>query len=156
LPDEADELLKARVQVINLWRPNPRTAAGCAAGDVATLAPWPRRSYCLRLIYPNRRGETYSVAFNPAHRWFYIPEMTADEALLLKCYDSANRRSRAFRTAHRLHRSDNAAGHGAAREHRICGRWCFTAVEPRNRLERELEENALLFAVRKTEWKFFH
>src|SRR5258708_3537201 len=36
-----------------------------------------------------------------------------------------------------------------------CGRWCFTAVEPRNRLERELEENCLLFAVRKTEWKFF-
>jgi hypothetical protein len=41
------------------------------------------------LIYPNRRGETYSVKYNPAHRWFYVPEMRADEALLLKCYDSA-------------------------------------------------------------------
>jgi hypothetical protein len=40
------------------------------------------------LIYPDRRGETYSVRYNPNHRWFYFPEMTADEALLLKCYDS--------------------------------------------------------------------
>jgi hypothetical protein len=23
------------------------------------------------------------------HRWFYVPEMRANEALLLKCYDSA-------------------------------------------------------------------
>jgi hypothetical protein len=41
------------------------------------------------LIYPNRNGETYSVKFNPDHRWFYFSEMAADEALLLKCYDSA-------------------------------------------------------------------
>ena len=41
------------------------------------------------LIYPNRSGETYSVKYNPNHRWYYIPEMRTDEALLLKCYDSA-------------------------------------------------------------------
>jgi hypothetical protein len=41
------------------------------------------------LIYPNRRGETYAVKYNPNHRWFYFPEMTPDEALLLTCYDSA-------------------------------------------------------------------
>jgi hypothetical protein len=29
------------------------------------------------------------VKYNPNHRWFYFPEMTPDEALLLKCYDSA-------------------------------------------------------------------
>jgi hypothetical protein len=29
------------------------------------------------------------VKFTPDHRWFYFPKMTADEALLLKCYDSA-------------------------------------------------------------------
>jgi hypothetical protein len=41
------------------------------------------------LIYPNRKGEIYTVRYNPAHRWYYVPKMTADEALLLKCYDSA-------------------------------------------------------------------
>ena len=37
----------------------------------------------------NRVGETYGVTYNPAHRWFYVPEMQPDEALLLKCFDSA-------------------------------------------------------------------
>jgi hypothetical protein len=89
LPAEADELLKGRVQVINLWRPirgpvrdTPLAlcdATSVAAGDLVASD----------LIYPNRSGETYSVKFNQQHRWFYFPEMTADEALLLKCYDSA-------------------------------------------------------------------
>ena len=29
-----------------------------------------------------------TVTFDPEHRWYYVPEMTADEVLLLKCYDS--------------------------------------------------------------------
>ena len=41
------------------------------------------------MIYPNRKGEIYSVNFNPDHRWFYFPEMVQDQALLLKCYNSA-------------------------------------------------------------------
>jgi hypothetical protein len=89
LPDEADELLKGRVQVINLWRPirGPLRDAPLAMCDASTVAA--TDLVASDLIYPNRRGETYSVTFNPAHRWFYIPEMTTDEALLLKCYDSA-------------------------------------------------------------------
>ena len=41
------------------------------------------------LRYPDRTGEVYSVAYNPAHRWFYFPEMRREEVLFLKCYDSA-------------------------------------------------------------------
>jgi hypothetical protein len=40
------------------------------------------------LVYRDRVGETYSVTYNPAHRWFYVPEMRRDEALLLKCCDT--------------------------------------------------------------------
>lgn len=40
------------------------------------------------LVYPHRVGETYSVRYNPAHHWFYVPEMQPHEVLLLKCYDS--------------------------------------------------------------------
>jgi hypothetical protein len=89
LPDEADELLKGRVQVINLWRPirGPLLDSPLAMCDAQTLTPGDL--IASDLIYPNRRGETYSVKFSPAHRWFYFPKMTADEALLLKCYDSA-------------------------------------------------------------------
>jgi len=89
LPAEADELLKGRVQVINLWRPirGPLRDTPLALCDAASVAP--DDLVASDLIYPNRQGETYSVKFSPDHRWFYFPDMTADQALLLKCYDSA-------------------------------------------------------------------
>jgi hypothetical protein len=89
LPEEADELLKGRVQVINLWRPirGPLRDAPLAMCDGQTVGPGDL--VASDLIYPGRKGETYSVKYNPNHRWFYVPEMTTDEALLLKCYDSA-------------------------------------------------------------------
>jgi hypothetical protein len=86
---EADELLKGRVQVINLWRPirGPLRDSPLAMCDATTVAP--DDLVASDLIYPNRSGETYSVTYNPSHRWFYVPDMTTEEALLLKCYDSA-------------------------------------------------------------------
>ena len=89
VPDEAEELVKGRVQVINLWRPlrGPLRDAPLAMCDGTTVAP--EDLVASDLIYPNRSGETYSVKYNPEHRWFYVPEMRVDQALLLKCYDSA-------------------------------------------------------------------
>ena len=88
LPDEADELLKGRVQVINLWRPikgpvqdSPLAVCDATTIDLADLVP-------SDLVYQHRVGETYSVKYNPAHRWFYVPQMRVDEALLLKCSDT--------------------------------------------------------------------
>jgi hypothetical protein len=40
------------------------------------------------LVYQARVGETYSVKYNPAHTWYYTPEMRRDEALLLKIADT--------------------------------------------------------------------
>jgi hypothetical protein len=88
LPDEAEELLKGRVQVINVWRPirGPLRDTPLAMADGQTVEPGDL--VASDLIYPNRSGETYSVKYNPNHRWYYIPEMRTEEALLLKCYDS--------------------------------------------------------------------
>jgi hypothetical protein len=88
LPDEAEELLRGRVQIINLWRPirGPLRDAPLAVCDAQTVKP--EQLVPSDLVYPHRVGETYSVTFDPAHRWFYVPEMQADEVLLLKCYDS--------------------------------------------------------------------
>ncbi len=88
--DQAEELLHGRVQVINLWRPirgplRDAPLAVCDAGSVAESDLVPSD-----LVYRNRVGETYGVTYNPAHRWFYVPEMQPSEALLLKCFDSAN------------------------------------------------------------------
>lgn len=88
IPDEADQLLKGRVQIINLWRPirGPLRDAPLAVCDARTVGA--DELVGSDLVYPHRVGETYSVKFSPQHRWFYVPEMTADEILLLKCFDS--------------------------------------------------------------------
>jgi hypothetical protein len=88
LPDEADELLKGRVQVINLWRPirgplldSPLAVCDARTVDPADLVP-------SDLVYRERVGETYSVTYNPAHEWYYVPEMRREQALLLKIADT--------------------------------------------------------------------
>jgi hypothetical protein len=88
IPEEAEKLLRGRVQIINLWRPirGPLRDTPLAVCDARSVAP--EDLVPSDLVYPHRTGETYQVRYNPAHRWFYVPEMEADEALLLKCYDS--------------------------------------------------------------------
>jgi len=88
LPDDAEELLHGRVQVINLWRPihGPLQDAPLAMCDARTIDP--TDLVPSDLVYRHRVGETYSVTYNPAHGWYYVPEMRRDEALLLKCCDT--------------------------------------------------------------------
>ena len=87
--DEAEELLKGRVQVINLWRPildEPLRDAPLAVCDSRTV-----KSDDLvpsDLVYRDRVGETYSVKYNPGHQWYYVPEMRRTEGLLLKIADT--------------------------------------------------------------------
>jgi hypothetical protein len=68
---EADELLKHRFAIVNLWRPikGPLLDAPLALCHAGT-------------------GEIFALFYNEAHRWFYAPVMIRDEALLLKCFDS--------------------------------------------------------------------
>jgi hypothetical protein len=89
IPDEADELLKGRVQVINLWRPilsEPLRDAPLALCDARTVAA--DDLVASDLVYKNRVGETYSVTYSPNHQWYYAPELRRDEGLLLKIMDS--------------------------------------------------------------------
>jgi hypothetical protein len=88
-PDEADELLKRRFAVINVWRPlrGPVQDAPLALADASSVPS--DDLVAVDLLYPNRTGEIYYVKFNRSHRWFYVPRMTRDEVLLFKCFDSA-------------------------------------------------------------------
>jgi hypothetical protein len=88
LGDKAEELLKGRVQVVNMWRPirGPLRDAPLAVCDARTVDP--KDLVPSDLVYRDRVGETYSVTWNPAHRWYYTPEMRTDEALLLKIADT--------------------------------------------------------------------
>jgi hypothetical protein len=90
LPDEADRLLKHRVEFVNVWRPIAKPVfdaplAMCDARSVAAADLVPAS-----LIYNDRVGEIYYVTYNPRHRWIYYPVMQPNEVLLLKNYDSLN------------------------------------------------------------------
>jgi hypothetical protein len=87
LPAEAETLLKGRFQIINVWRPiktilkDPLGVAEANSVPDDDLVP-------VKLIYPDREGETYSVRPNEGHKWFYVNEQRPEEVLLIKCFDS--------------------------------------------------------------------
>jgi hypothetical protein len=113
--DEADELLRRRFEIINVWRPirgplRDAPLAICDATSVAFADFVPSD-----LVYRDRTGETYRVRYNPAHRWFYVPEMQTDEAVLIKCYDSAED-GRARFTAHTAFEDPTASADVRPRE----------------------------------------
>lgn len=116
--EEADELLKKRYQLINVWRPlgHPASDAPLAVIDWRSA----KRSDLVPvdLLYPDRpaeqaqddddrgkevrpseetlrstegytvKGETYNVHPNPEHRFYYVKDMTPDEVMFIKCFDS--------------------------------------------------------------------
>lgn len=89
LPDEAEALLKRRFAIIQVWRAinQPIQSNPLAVADARSVAP--EDLLVAERRYPNRVGQTYRLRYNPAHRWFYFPEMRRDEALVFKVFDSA-------------------------------------------------------------------
>ena len=86
--DEAEELLKGRYRLINVWRPlnGPVRANPLAFADSRTvpdndIVPVEHR-------YPHRTGETAGVKYTEQGQWYYWSGMTNDERILLQCYDS--------------------------------------------------------------------
>lgn len=76
------------VAQINLWRPmsGPVKRSPLAVLDASTLDP--NDLLATDLVYPDRLGEIYHLAYNPHQRWYYFPDMRRDEVLLIKGYDS--------------------------------------------------------------------
>lgn len=94
VPDEAEARLRKRFAIVNVWRPivGPLQQFPLALCDAESLHE--QDILATDLIYPDRVGEIYSIAYNPAQRWFYFPEMRRDEVVLLKTFDSDPARAR--------------------------------------------------------------
>jgi hypothetical protein len=87
LPSEADELLKHRYQIINIWRP------------IATILKDPiavadsRSVLDTDLVEADMTengfpGKQWVVRYNADHRWYYKSRMEPEDVLLIKCFDS--------------------------------------------------------------------
>lgn len=87
--DDIDALLKQRFAIINVWRAiaQPIQESPLALCDARSIAA--TDLVAGDLVYRDRVGETYAVTYNPEHKWFYFPQMHRDEALFIKCFDSA-------------------------------------------------------------------
>ncbi|KAF1010350.1 MAG: hypothetical protein GAK32_01535 [Pseudomonas fluorescens] len=85
---EAEERLLKRFAIINVWRPigAPVQSTPLAVCDARSMAQ--ADLLASDLVYRDKVGETYSVRANPAHRWFYYPQLRPDEVLLLKIHDT--------------------------------------------------------------------
>lgn len=94
-----------RFAIINVWRniaEEPVATNPLALCDSETVDP--DHLVVFEIHYRDRIGENYFAKYSPAHRWFYYPAITGDEALLIKQWDSAgtlaqSRGSRADATA---------------------------------------------------------
>jgi hypothetical protein len=88
LPQEADELLRRRFAVIQVWRPlrHPVETWPLAIADAQSISP--ESLVVTERRYPDRIGQTYAITYDPAHRWYWFPRMRPDEALVFKTYES--------------------------------------------------------------------
>jgi hypothetical protein len=99
LRNEADELLKRRFAVVQVWRPirNPVQREPLAIADARSIGT--KELIPSSRVYPDRVGEVYHCTFNPEHRWYYFPNMQRNEAVVFKTFDSS-KDGRARWTAH--------------------------------------------------------
>lgn len=113
--DEAEDLLKGRFAIVNLWRPIGHTVEDAPLA-IASAKSVPLEDFIEQdLIYADRTGETTLVQHSDQHHWVYISKQTPDEAILIKCFDSA-RDGRARFTAHSAFFDPNAPADARPRE----------------------------------------
>lgn len=114
--DEVEDLLKGRYQLINVWRPIENPASDFPLAVVDWRSTVPQDFVKVDLLYPKRqdnddgddrgkevlpdptsitstagyeiKGETFGVRPNDNHKFFYLKDMTPDEAMFIKCFDS--------------------------------------------------------------------
>lgn len=94
-----------RFAIINVWRsiaPEPVQINPLAMCDSQSVAPDDLVTF--EIHYHDRVGENYFAKPNPAHQFYFFPEMTREEPMLLKQWDSAGP----------LAQTDGAQGDGSA------------------------------------------
>jgi len=97
---DVEKIRKTRRAIINVWRPfetvRREPFAICDARTVAeadlrpVTAHLPKGSgNAFKDVSKGTGFETWNVAYNEAHQWYYADNMEPYEALLVKCFDSS-------------------------------------------------------------------
>jgi hypothetical protein len=75
-----------RVAAINVWRPLAEPLRDCPLALCDASSVDDRDLLATDLLYPDRTGEIYYLAYNPAHRWYYASDMQTDEVWMFTNY----------------------------------------------------------------------
>ena len=112
---EAEKRFRKRYAIIQVWRP----IRGAVMIDPLAICDGrtiPQQGFILvERRYPHRTAEVYHIAHNPAHVWFYFPQMTRNEALVFKVFDSDAGKPTRF-TAHTAFDDPNTPANAPPRE----------------------------------------
>ena len=88
--DHVRALLAAgqRIVQVNVWRPmvGPVQRSPLALADAQTVAP--SDLVATDQVFPDRVGEIYHLSAGDGQRFGYVPEMSRDEVILIKGWDS--------------------------------------------------------------------
>lgn len=96
---EAERRFKKRWAIIQVWRPIRGTVLIDPLG-ICDGRSIPQKGFIrVERRYKYRTGEVYHIAHDPAHVWFYFPQMERHEALVFKVFDSDTSKPSRF-TAH--------------------------------------------------------
>ena len=79
-----------RFSIINVWRnitEEPVATHPLALCDGQSVSPQDLVVY--EIHYQDRVGENYFAKHAPTHQWYYYPQMTREEVILIKQWDSA-------------------------------------------------------------------
>jgi hypothetical protein len=115
LPQEADELLRGRFAIIQVWRPIRHPVETFPLGICDARSVTEKDFVISERVYPDRVGQTYATAYNPQHQWYWFPRMRRDEALVFKVFDS-EKDGRARWTAHTAFEDPTSPPHARPRE----------------------------------------
>lgn len=86
-PSEKESLLNRDFSIIHTWQPlNDVTSDPLAIVDATTVDH--KNLVTNRQITTDRINETYNLDYNINQKWYYYPNMSTDEMLLFKGYDS--------------------------------------------------------------------
>ncbi|KAF2677287.1 cmcJ-like methyltransferase [Lentithecium fluviatile CBS 122367] len=88
--EEAQELLKGRCQIINVWRPltAPVRDWPLAVMDYSTLSASHIHPCSLYSKEHDLQGQTVGINHDEEQKWYYLSEQRPDEVTLVKIWDS--------------------------------------------------------------------
>ena len=106
-PDEADELLRRRVAIVNLWRPIKSPVLDAPLAVCVARSVSPKDLVASELVYRDRRGGNTILIYRPGQRWFYAPVTDESSAAIQWrfCARATTARSRASPRITAFHRS---------------------------------------------------